>query len=73
MTAYIYLLSHDYETPTSLDNGALLGIYASEADARKAKEQLVLMPGFNEHPNGFHIDRYKINEDHWTAGFGDLE
>jgi hypothetical protein len=73
MTKSIYLLSHDYETPTSLDNGILLGIYHSEADARKSKEELATQPGFDQFPNGFHIDRYQINEDHWTDGFGETD
>ena len=70
MAETVYLLCHDYETTTSLDNGEILGIYESEADARKAIAELSSKPGFVDFPNGFTIGQYKINDDHWTEGFG---
>jgi hypothetical protein len=73
MLASVYLLCHDYETPTSLDNGKILGIFGSEADALKAQATLASKPGFFEYPDGFTIGQYIVDDDHWTEGFGESE
>jgi hypothetical protein len=30
------------------------------------------MPGFRDYPDGFQIEEYELDADHWTAGFGDV-
>ena len=73
MAEFVYLLCHDYETPTSPDNGEILGIFGSETDARQAMADLASKPGFIAFPQGFTIDRYEVDEDHWTEGFGETD
>jgi hypothetical protein len=32
-------------------------------------ERSILLPGFAENQDGFEIDRYEIDKDHWKEGF----
>jgi hypothetical protein len=47
----------------------VIGIYSSKAMAEKAEERSRLLPGFVEEPEGFTIERYEIDKDHWPRGF----
>jgi hypothetical protein len=54
------------------DASKIIGIYATEEAASQAIERLKMKPGFLDAPDGFHIDRYTLNRDHWIEGFVDL-
>ena len=47
----------------------LIGVYSSEENAQSAIVRLSQQPGFVDQPDGFHIDRYGVDQDHWTEGF----
>ena len=38
--------------------------------AQDAVTRIVTQPGFANFPDGFHIDEYEMDKDHWTEGFG---
>ena len=61
----VFLLSHVSES----DDENLIGAYRVHADAQAAIERLRDKPGFVTFPDGFHIDRYELNRDHWTEGY----
>jgi hypothetical protein len=61
----VFLLSHVSES----DDEKLIGIYRVQADAQAAIERLRNEPSFVTFPDGFHIDRYELNRDHWTEGY----
>lgn len=61
-----YLLQH--ENPLTGDV-KVIGLYSSEAAAREAIERLRAQPGFCDSPDGFSLDLYRLDEDHWTEGF----
>ena len=42
----------------------MIGVYASETDAREAVARLKDQPG--AHLSGFEIDEYEIGKDHWV-------
>ena len=42
---------------------------ATEALADAAEERTRVLPGFAEEPDGFTIERYEIDKDHWPRGF----
>jgi hypothetical protein len=67
----VYLLCHDYETSTSPDNGIIIGLFSTHELTSKAIEALSSKPGFANFKNGFTIDTYIVNEDHWRDGFGE--
>lgn len=47
----------------------VVGIYSSRAMAEAAEERSRLLPGFTDEPDGFTIERYEIDQDHWPRGF----
>lgn len=61
-----YLLQH--ENPLNEDV-KVIGLYSSEASAREAIARLQAQPGFCDYPDGFSIDLYELDRDHWTEGF----
>ena len=47
----------------------VVGIYSSRALAEGAMERSSVLPGFAEEPEGFTIEQYEIDKDHWPRGF----
>lgn len=47
----------------------VVGIYSSRALAEEAEERSRLLPGFADEPDGFSIEQYEIDRDHWPRGF----
>lgn len=47
----------------------LIGIYSSKVLAEAAETRARLLPGFAEEPDGFTIEPYEIDKDHWPRGF----
>jgi hypothetical protein len=47
----------------------VIGIYSSRALAEASEARARLLPGFEEEPEGFTIERYEIDKDHWPRGF----
>ena len=71
----VYILWHYYEydidgLDLNLDAIKAIGIYSSKQKAEEVKERLKPKPGYSKYPEDcFYIDRYRLNEDHWTEGF----
>lgn len=47
----------------------VVGIYSSRALAEAAEERTRLLPGFADEPDGFTIEQYEVDLDHWPRGF----
>ena len=47
----------------------VIGIYSSRALAEAAEERSRLLPGFADEPDGFSIEQYEVDQDHWPRGF----
>lgn len=73
--ATVFVLHHSHPSPSRVptdpydDSAKLLGVYSSLESAQRAIERLRALPGFVDWPNGFSIDPYRLDEDHWTSGF----
>ena len=65
----VFILWHVHELESGNDDEKLIGVYQCEDDAKAAIERLRPQPGFKDTPEGFQIDRYEINKDHWTEGY----
>ena len=65
----IFLLQHVHEMPGGDEDTKLIGVYASRQLAEAARKRARQLPGFRESPEGFTIDRYELNKDHWAEGF----
>ena len=65
----VYVLHH-----TSLINDEeevvkLIGVYSSEAEAKKAINRKLECPGFCDEPDGFSISEHQLDHDAWSEGF----
>ena len=73
MIEYVYLLQHSYQQQyyysdryyTETKN---LGDYSSKEEAESAIEFYKTLQGFKDHPDGFHITEYKVDEHHCKDG-----
>jgi homoserine kinase type II len=64
----VFLLWHVRE-PDGNEEELLIGAYCTEADAMSAIERLRSKGGFADAPEGFRINRYELNRDHWEQGY----
>jgi hypothetical protein len=70
MSAMVYLLWFVQERPEGEEDIELLiGVYASETEAKAAIERVKGERGFADFQQGFQICPYEVNRDHWTEGF----
>lgn len=66
---YVYVVQHLHAFPDGTEDVKFIGVYSSELQAKQAVDRLRSVRGFSSHPEGFSIDRYDIDKDHWTEGF----
>jgi hypothetical protein len=66
---HVYLLHHIRKDDTYMDDAKLIGVYSSQTTADEAVNRLRYQPGFVDYPEGFHIEKYELNKDHWVEGF----
>lgn len=64
----IFLVWHTH-TISGVDDEKLIGTYSSETEAQAAVVRLSDRRGFVDCKEGFLIDCYEINQDHWTEGY----
>ena len=65
----VYLLWFVTEGDDDDDDGLLIGVYRSEANAKSAIERLSEKPGFVDHREGFQIHPRELDQDSWSDGF----
>ena len=65
----VYCLWHEHEVNPGDYTEKLLGFYSSCELAEQARDRLVKAPGFADCPEGFIIDAYELDRDHWTEGY----
>jgi len=65
----VFILHHVRIDAEHGDDAKLIGVYRSEPAAAEAISRLRGQPGFLDNPDGFHIEAYRLDEDHWTEGF----
>jgi hypothetical protein len=65
----VHLLMHVRSDDEDGESAKMIGVYSSESAARAAIERVMSQPGFADHPDGFHIDEYEIDQDNWSGGF----
>ena len=79
----VYLVQHLHMLPDEIEDVKTIGIYSSRETAEAAVDRLKHQPGFQDLPNlvdeadfsrpgtpeGFYIDAYEIDSDHWESGY----
>ena len=46
-----------------------IGVYSTQERAWTAVDRAKRLSGFRDHPDGFSVDPYEVDMDHWTEGF----
>jgi hypothetical protein len=64
----VYVVQHSYEIDECAET-KFIGVYRSRAAAGDAVERLKTVRGFREYPDDFHVDEYRLDQDHWVDGF----
>jgi len=67
----VFVMLHAHEVDDS-EEVKMVGVYSTEDAAKSAIERLRRQPGFCDTTDGFHVDRYCLDEDHWAEGFVSL-
>jgi hypothetical protein len=47
----------------------VVGLYSSRVLAEEAMDRARGLPGFAQEPEGFTIEQYELDKDHWPRGF----
>jgi hypothetical protein len=67
--ASIFVLQHAHPREDGSEDVKLIGVYSSRERADAAVARLSHQPGFSKAPDGFHVDGYCIDQDHWVEGY----
>jgi hypothetical protein len=77
----IFLVQHLHTLADGTEDIKIIGVYNSETAALAAVDRVKSQPGFENSPeiidrdsddettDGFYIDEYEVNKDHWLEGF----
>ncbi len=65
----VFIVQHVHIFRSRLEDVKIIGIYSSEENAKNAATRLSEQPGFKENIDGFHIDAYELDKDHWQEGY----
>jgi hypothetical protein len=65
----VYVLHHSHDLESEETDIKLIGVYSTKEKAKRAISKLSVQPGFKDTREGFNIDRYEIDKEHWEEGF----
>lgn len=65
----VFYLAHEYYDGVEYDYVTDIGVYSTLKKAERAMSKYRKLPQFKEYTDGFSIDEYEIDKDHWTEGF----
>jgi hypothetical protein len=76
----VFVAQHLHILPGGEEDVKFIGVYRSLEAACSAVERLRSQPGFRDHPRivdpqeetdvqGFHIQEYPLDKDHWSEGY----
>jgi hypothetical protein len=67
--ASVFVLQHVHAQQDGVEDVKFIGVYSSRAKAQEAVARIGHLPGFADAPDGFHIDEYRLDQDHWVEGY----
>jgi hypothetical protein len=67
----VFVLQHVHSLEDGAEDVKFIGVYSSRENALAAITRLSRALGFSQAPNGFHIDEYPVDKDHWIEGYAD--
>ena len=66
---YVFRLTHTQEFIDGREVVRVIGIYSTKKEAENGCAKVSKLPGFKDYIDGFYIERYEINLDHWIEGY----
>jgi hypothetical protein len=67
--ASVFVIQHIHTREDGAEDVKFIGVYSSREKADAAVTRLSRLPGFSDAPDGFHVDEYRIDQDHWAEGY----
>jgi hypothetical protein len=67
--ASVFVLQHVHTQEDGVEDIKFIGVYSSREQAQAAVARLGRLPGFVDTLDGFHIDEYRVDQDHWAEGY----
>jgi hypothetical protein len=67
--ASVFVLQHVHVREGGVEDVKFIGVYSSRENADAAVARLSGQLGFSDAPDGFHVDEYRVDQDHWVEGF----
>jgi homoserine kinase type II len=67
--ASVFVLQHMHTREDGAEDVKFIGVYSSRDKAQAAVARLSRLPGFVDAPDGFSIDEYGVDQDHWAEGY----
>jgi hypothetical protein len=67
--ASVFVLQHVHAREDGIEDVKFIGVYSSREKADAAVARLDRLPGFSDAPGGFHVDEYRVDQDHWVQGY----
>ena len=67
--ASVFVLQHVRSREDGDEDVKFIGVYSSRQKAQEAVARMGRLPGFAEALDGFHIDEYRVDQDHWVEGY----
>ncbi len=65
----VFVLQHVHVLEEDQEDVKMIGVYSTPERAKAAIKRMRTLPGFRDAPDGFSIDRYRVDEDHWVEGY----
>ncbi|WP_455550977.1 DUF7336 domain-containing protein [Ectopseudomonas khazarica] len=76
----VHVVQHMHILPSGEESVLFIGVYSSYDAAEAAIKRLSMQPGFCKYPEiidpditdqeqGFYIDLYELDKDHWSSGY----
>lgn len=69
----VYMVQHSYELENGSDVIKIIGIFSSYQLAKEVVSQYITLPGFEDRPNDFIIDKYEVDRKYWSEGYQNWE
>ena len=67
--ASVFVLQHVHRRDDGAEDVKFIGVHSSREKAQAAGARLGRLPGFVDAPEGFCIDEYRVDQDHWAEGY----
>lgn len=67
--ASVFVLQHVHAMENGDEDVKFIGVYSTREKAQAAVSRVGREPGFSDEPEGFHVDEYQIDRDHWSEGY----